>query len=71
MNVGNIPAELSQLSSLQWLDLSSNNLSGNYSDATAASNDDHMNAGNIPAELSQLSSLLWLDLSNNDLSGNQ
>ena len=29
MNAGNIPAELSQLSSLQMLGLSSNNLSGN------------------------------------------
>jgi hypothetical protein len=30
MTAGNIPAELSQLSSLQWLDLNSNNLSGDH-----------------------------------------
>jgi len=42
MNAGNIPAELSQLSSLQELRLDSNKLSGNdaISDAAAASDDD-------------------------------
>jgi hypothetical protein len=33
VNVGNIPHELSQLSSLQWLYLSDNNLSGESYDA--------------------------------------
>ena len=68
MNAGNIPAELSQLSSLQWLTLRDNNLSGNQ--WRAGSNDDNMNAGNILAELSQLRSLRMLSLSNNNLSGN-
>jgi hypothetical protein len=73
MSVGNIPADLSQLSSLERLDLSNNILSGNdaISDVAASSDDDDMNSGNIPAELCQLSSLQSLHLYNNNLSGNQ
>jgi len=71
MNAGNIPNELSQLSSLQLLALSNNNLSGESYDATydaaAATDDDE---GNIPNELSQLSNLQGLFLNHNNLSGN-
>jgi len=59
INSGNIPSELSQLSNLQELRLSYNNLSGKsyhaFSDALLHLND--INAGNIPADLSQLSNL--------------
>jgi hypothetical protein len=71
MNTGNIPSDLSQLRSLQELDLSNNDLSGNQCCYHSASNDDDMNTGNILTELSELSSLQYLCLSYNDLSGNQ
>jgi Leucine-rich repeat (LRR) protein len=68
MTAGNIPPELSQLSSLKDLFLQSNNLTGTL--LLASASDDIHNAGSIPAELSQLTSLEGLYLNNNNLSGN-
>ena len=67
MKAGNIPAELSQLSSLQRLYLSNNNLSGKRFIIASSNN---MKLGNIPAELSQLSNLHTLYNNHNKLSGN-
>jgi len=66
-DAGNIPAELSYLSSLRNLDLINNNLTGSYFDATFALL--QMNAGIIPSELSQLKRLQNLRLQFNYLRG--
>ncbi len=74
---GGLPAELGQLSDLEWLDLFRNQLSGNIppelgrlSSLEGLALLDNDLSGGIPAELGQLSDLAWLDLRDNRLSGN-
>ena len=69
-------AELGRLSSLEWLDLSNNRLSGeippelgNLANLEWLDLSDNRLSGEIPAELGRLSNLRWLDLSDNRLSG--
>ena len=69
LNAGDIPPELSQLSSLISLNVNYNNLSGSRFDVVISTCVYYMNAGIIPPELSQLSSLISLDLGYNNLSG--
>jgi hypothetical protein len=73
MNTGNIPVELSRLSSLTTMVLRGNDLSGKSYDTirevATANNCVYTIAGSIPSELSQLSSLIALVLSDNIISG--
>ena len=73
---GEIPAELGNLSSLQSLSLSQNELSGeipaelgNLSSLQSLSLWGNELSGEIPAELGNLASLQWLALDGNELSG--
>jgi hypothetical protein len=74
--VGILPAQLAQLSNLEFLTLDRNQLSGNIpSELGNLTNlqwlylSDNQLTGNIPAELGNLSNLLILWLNNNDLMG--
>ena len=73
---GEIPAELGQLSDLDWLDLYANQLSGNIppelgrlSRLLVLDLGDNDLSGEIPAELGQLSALEHLPLFSNNLTG--
>ena len=73
---GELPAELGQLSYLDWLDLYTNQLSGNIptelgrlSSLVGLVLDDNQLSGEIPAELGQLSYLEHLRLDSNNLTG--
>ena len=67
--IGDIPAELSQLSRLNKLNLCFNGFSGNSRMHTSVSNAYAMNTGSIPAEFSQLLNLQELILNDCTLSG--
>ena len=74
--VGSIPAELGQLSTLEWLYLSDNSLKGaipaelgQFQQLGLLYLYDNKLFGSIPVELGQLSRLKQLDLSRNSLSG--
>ncbi|MDE2869673.1 MAG: hypothetical protein OXR64_05290 [Chloroflexota bacterium] len=73
---GSIPAELGQLSYLDWLDLYTNQLSGNIPPELGRLSylvglvlNDNQLTGAIPAELGQLSYLEHLRLDSNNLTG--
>ena len=73
---GEIPTELGNLSSLQWLWLNNNQLTGeiptalgNLSNLTRLYLNDNQLTGEIPAELGDLSNLQFLRLSSNQLTG--
>lgn len=73
---GSIPAELGQLTSLQFLSLDTNNLSGNIpAELGNLTNLDYLYlsgnqlSGNIPTELGNLNTLLLLYLAGNNLDG--
>ena len=73
---GSVPAGLSALAELTWLDLSDNDLNGSIpSDLGGLAKLEHLCldendlTGSIPSELGNLSNLLLLDLEDNDLSG--
>jgi len=68
ISAGNIPADLSRLSSLQILNVYNNNLSGKSN--TTRRNSNIINAGYIPAGLSELRYLCGLFFNKNNISGN-
>ncbi|XP_020417914.1 LRR receptor-like serine/threonine-protein kinase GSO2 [Prunus persica] len=71
---GTIPSWLGSLPSLEWLNLRSNQLSGNIIEFQSRSlsglllNDNKLD-GLIPRSIFELENLRWLDLSSNNLSG--
>ncbi|KAH9789703.1 MDIS1-interacting receptor like kinase 2 [Citrus sinensis] len=66
---GSIPPEISALSKLQRLDLSSNGLTGLLTDLSYLNLSCNQFNGSIPNELTWLTGLLGLNLSSNKLSG--
>jgi len=65
MNAGSIPFELSELSNLEKLDLSRNDLSGEVTWHNLLVI--FMNAGIVPPQLSELSNLTVFRIGENDL----
>ncbi len=73
---GEIPAELGNLTTLEWLSVERNQLSGeipaeldNLTTLEVLRLSDNQLSGEIPTELGNLTTLEWLDLSDNQLSG--